>query len=431
MRGIAMSITTISGSSSIALLHRSLAVLRNADDLEVDLGRDDLPQSLGDHRVIVCNQDPHAHGHPGTTTRTRVPRPGALSMSSWPCTARLRSRIVAIPRPVAPRGPLHSKPAPSSATSTCSASGCQTIRDPDRARAGMPRYVGERLLDDPQHRELVLAIDSPLDAVDTDVRRDLGSAAEILGRPAQRGPESQVVEHRRMQVVENPRDAACRRHDERMRFLQAVPGIGIQSAQPARKHVEVDAQRSEVLAHAIVQLGGQAAALGFLCVDEAPRECLQLIGSVGECVFALALVGDVEARSDHLRDPSCIVLERLAGDQQNPLRAFDRHHARLQLVARRLLERFEHCLANTLAVVRVHEVQAPFGTLYGHIPPDAEHAAQLARAGDAARGVVLPIAEPGQLLRAGKQPAVLAQRLLHAQALRDVDRDHHSADLPP
>src|SRR6266536_33027 len=97
---------------------------RNAvlDDLhQIELLGEKAPQSFDEHPMVVGKQNARPSSHVafprnGTHATIMVPDPGALRIWRSPPSWRTRSRMLACPRLGRSRGPITSKPTPSSTT---------------------------------------------------------------------------------------------------------------------------------------------------------------------------------------------------------------------------------------------------------------------------------------------------------------------------
>src|SRR5262249_48429711 len=110
-----------------ALVHGDglLAALGLADDLDARLAVEQRAQPLPHDGVVVDEQHPDRalgrFAQRGTSTRTRVPAPGALSTRSVPPSRSARSRMPGRPKPPPPRR-FGSNPTPPSPTSSAARS---------------------------------------------------------------------------------------------------------------------------------------------------------------------------------------------------------------------------------------------------------------------------------------------------------------------
>src|SRR5579864_4584557 len=98
---------------------RVAAVPRLADRLEIVLRLEHEPQPLPHHGVVVDDENARGHRH-GTSATTVVPLPSVDSTSSFPSSNARRSRMPSSPMPSLVA--VGSKPAPSSSTTTATAS---------------------------------------------------------------------------------------------------------------------------------------------------------------------------------------------------------------------------------------------------------------------------------------------------------------------
>ena len=165
------------------------------------------------------------------TSPAREPSPMCPSATDWPTMAG-------------------SKPRPSSATVSVSRSPVALQPHVHRRRTGVLAHVGEQLARGPVQQQLGIRLTHLLEV---GVDGDLGASLELLQHFSQRGRESELGEHLRMQLGDG-------RAQARRGFLQRLidhveRGIGV----PLTRLVEFQACGEQRLQRAVVQMLGHLA----------------------------------------------------------------------------------------------------------------------------------------------------------------------------
>src|SRR6267378_5302949 len=148
-------------------------------------------------------------------------------------------------------------------------------RDFHALGVGVLGDVVERFLRDAEHGEIdrLGEIRPPAFLFEGDV--DPGPAGEAGRERAQRRRKPVVVERVRSELGHHVPHGIDRAFDERVAILQARGEVGLgPRGKAAGDDGKVDAERGEVLPHAVVQLHGKETALGLLHLDQPARRGL-------------------------------------------------------------------------------------------------------------------------------------------------------------
>jgi hypothetical protein len=138
-----------------------------------------------------------------------------------------------------------------------------------RADAGMARDVGQRLLHDPIRGRLhSLGEAAPFEPLLLEVHLDAALGMDALHQPRHRGPQPELVEHRRAQVEGEVANLADEVVKQRLGFGE--PGAHDVGG-TAGRNAEHQADAGQELADFVVQLARHSAALALLRLHEGER----------------------------------------------------------------------------------------------------------------------------------------------------------------
>ena len=243
---------------------RLLTVLGLTDDLDVLLRLEDHPEPGADQRLVVDDQHADHDGAPsGRLARTRKPPVGCGAASSEPPKTLTRSRIPTRPSPLPVPSAL---PSPSSTTSTTSRSSSRTDVNAGARDTRVLARVGQRLLDDAVHRELDAGGQWRIELLDGELHREprrarLGDERLQLAEPGL-GHEADLLSCLAKHAEQQPHlgERPASRVLDRANRLQRPLGIG---AQYLLGGAGLDDHHSERVGDHVVQLAGDAAALGL------------------------------------------------------------------------------------------------------------------------------------------------------------------------
>ena len=137
-------------------------------------------------------------------------------------------------------------------------------------RARMLEGVRERFLRDPEERKLDVRCGTRAEPVTRDRHCEAGARRKPSRMGFQRRHEAVVVEQRRTQVGHRLPHTVHRVLQQLLDFSECR---GIRTARHlAAQGLQRDAERGQVLADEIMQVGGDAAALGLLGRGQAPEQ---------------------------------------------------------------------------------------------------------------------------------------------------------------
>ena len=233
-----------------------------------------------------------------TSTTTRVPFPGVDSTRMRPPTDSARLRIVIIPQPCG-ASPAGSKPTPSSVMIKCAlASACSSFSVTVLALACLATFVSASCA----IRNSTLSTSGASrgsEFFSLEQRRDVGALGKSLAVPTERGQESIVVEHRRVQFAHHVAGALDRFPHESERVVQAS-GRRRYFRQLIADDIQVDVQRSEVLSYAVVQFARQLPPFALCDSIQAYGQRTHLIVRLAQFLLRPLALGDVAKQNGNL-----------------------------------------------------------------------------------------------------------------------------------
>ena len=360
--GIDRSISTTSGCESRACCTASRPSPTSATTSHVGLGLDQVLQALGHHAVVVGDQDADRHGlerNPGVDARAlpraRHRRAAARrrlrrARASWSCPSgprraargsKPRAVVVHVERPALRRWRTRRR-APASrcaCLSTLLSASC-AMRNSATAASGRARFAG-------------LGRRGRRPSTCTPVRRENSSACQPS---AAARPYSSSSGGRRSAITFSIDCSvpSTRPSESSSRWRSAAR----QRCAVARDDVEVDVERRQALADAVVQLAREPPALGLLGLHQAPRQAVQVLRRLAQRALGVALLGDVEAGDQDLDRLAALVAHHLAlAAHVAHLAARAARRARACEKRAAVHQRARHHRARLLAVLGMHALE--------------------------------------------------------------------------